>query len=53
MADATVRKTNAPRLRVVRDREQALAKARDARRKLEGRQDAAGDRFAYLRRTHD
>ena len=32
-------------------REQALSRARAARRKLEGRQ--AGDRFAYLRRAHD
>ena len=53
MANATVRKTTAPRLRIVREREQALAQAREARRKLEGRQDAASDRFAYLRRTHD
>ena len=32
-------------------REQALSRAREARRKLDGRQE--GDRFAYLRRTHD
>ncbi len=32
-------------------REQALSRARAARRKLEGRQE--GDRFAYLRRSHD
>jgi hypothetical protein len=32
-------------------REQALSRARAARRKLEGRQE--GERFAYLRRTHD
>ncbi len=32
-------------------REQALSRVRAARRKLEGRQE--GDRFAYLRRTHD
>ena len=47
------------RLRVVRPdhgiavREQALSQARAARRKLEGRQDQAGDRFAYLRAAHD
>ncbi len=33
-------------------REQALSRARDARRKLESRRQE-GDRFAYLRRTHD
>ena len=32
-------------------REQALSRVRDARRKLEGRQE--GDRFAHLRRMHD
>ena len=32
-------------------REQALSRAREARRKLDARQE--GDRFAYLRRTHD
>jgi hypothetical protein len=42
-----------PRLRLVRDREQALSQARAARRKLEGRPDQAGDRFSYLRRSHD
>ena len=47
------------RLRVVRPerrvaaREQALSQARAARRKLEGRQDRSGDRFAYLRAAHD
>ena len=45
------------RLTVVRPggparREQALSQARAARRKLEGR-GQEGDRFAYLRRTHD
>ncbi len=32
-------------------REEALSRARAARRKLESRQE--GERFAYLRRTHD
>jgi hypothetical protein len=47
------------RLRVVRPardavaRENALSRARLARRKLEGRQDQGGDRFAYLRAAHD
>ena len=55
---STARKlaTNDRHLTVVRTggtarREQALSRARAARRKLEGRQE--GDRFAYLRRTHD
>lgn len=42
-----------PRLRLVRDREQALEQARVARRKLERPREQAGDRFAYLRRAHD
>ena len=47
------------RLRVVRPargtatRENALSQARAARRKLEGRQEQVGDRFAYLRAAHD
>ena len=49
---------HARHLKVVRPgssarREQALSHARAARRKLEGRQDQAGERFAYLGRTHD
>ncbi len=50
---ATSADPTTPRLRIVRDREQALDKAREARRKLESRAERDGDRFAYLRRTHD
>ena len=34
-------------------REQALERARAARRKLEAAQGEGGDRFAHLRRMHD
>ena len=56
MATATATnqmKDTTPRLRLVADREQAVSQARAARRKLEARQEQAGDRFAYLRRSHD
>lgn len=47
-----------PHLTVVRPdgnarREQAVSRARSARRRLEGRPEQAADRFGYLRRAHD